>query len=62
MIYLKKYYFVLAFVALSTLTATAQPEDPDAPTPFGFVEVLIGAGALLGGKKAYDARKKNTEE
>ncbi len=36
----------------------AQPANPTSPTPFGFVELLIGAGALYGGKKAYDQRKK----
>ncbi len=58
---LKKYTFLLAFVALCSTSALAQPEDPDAPTPFGLVEVLIGAGAIYGGKKAYDKRKKNQE-
>tara|TARA_B000000441_G_C21480008_1_gene197727 strand:+ start:399 stop:521 length:123 start_codon:yes stop_codon:yes gene_type:complete len=39
----------------------AQPINPNAPTPFGFVEVLIGAGALLGGKKLHDAKKKKED-
>lgn len=37
----------------------AQPDNggPTNPTPFGFVELLIGAGALYGGRKAYLAQK-----
>ena len=37
----------------------AQPTGggPTSPTPFGFVEILIGAGVLYGGRKAYLARK-----
>lgn len=41
----------------STFTALGQPGNPTSPAPFGFLEVLIGAGAILGGKKAYDKRK-----
>lgn len=52
-----KYVLTLFFLILVSFAAFSQPEDPDAPTPFGFVELLIGAGALYGGKKAYQARK-----
>ncbi|MEQ9263437.1 MAG: hypothetical protein RLP14_09775 [Owenweeksia sp.] len=62
MIDLKKHILTLAFIGLFSIAANAQPEEPDAPTPFGFVEVLIGAGALLGGKKVYDANKKKTQD
>ncbi|MGB0177442.1 MAG: hypothetical protein ACPF9D_09760 [Owenweeksia sp.] len=52
-----KYTLTLTLLIILTLPAFSQPEDPDAPTPFGFVEILIGAGALLGGKKAYDNKR-----
>ncbi len=41
------------------ILAFAQPTGggPTSPTPFGFVEILIGAGVLYGGRKAYLARK-----
>jgi len=43
----------------ATLMAQAPPPPPGSnnPAPFGFVELLIGAGALYGGKKAYDKKK-----
>ncbi len=40
-----------------SLFVQAQPDGPDAPAPFGFVELLIGAGALYGGKKVYESKK-----
>ncbi len=40
----------------------AQPANPTSPTPFGFVELLIGAGALYGGKKVYDKWKKKEQK
>ncbi|MGB0175518.1 MAG: hypothetical protein ACPF9D_00030 [Owenweeksia sp.] len=61
MISFKKYWLTLTFLTLLYLPVLAQPEDPDAPTPFGFVEILIGAGALYGGRKAYRHKKKNYE-
>ncbi len=54
-----KYALTLSFLIILTIPAFSQPEDPDAPTPFGFIEVLIAAGALYGGKKAYNQRKSN---
>ena len=54
----KKITLTLAFLTLLYLPAFCQPEDPDAPTPFGFVEILVGVGALYGGKKAYQNRMK----
>ena len=58
MISFKKFVLTLTFLTLLCLPAFCQPEDPDAPTPFGLVEILIGAGALYGGKKVYQARAK----
>ena len=58
MIKLKRYTLTLALLTFFTVTAMAQPEDPDAPTPFGFVEILVAAGALYGGKKVYKATRK----
>lgn len=57
-----KKYLTIAAIALTFGLSYAQPGPPSpgggtAPTPFGFVELLIGAGALYGGKKALDARK-----
>ena len=54
--------WVLALVfiiVLGDLMAQAPPPPPGSnnPAPFGFVELLIGAGALYGGKKAYDKKK-----
>lgn len=45
----------LFFVAIGVINA--QPGNPSAPAPFGFVEVLIGAGAAFGGYKAYKNKK-----
>ncbi len=45
----------LSIVAVGVITA--QPGGPAAPTPFGFVELLIGAGAAFGGYKAYKNKK-----
>ncbi len=47
----------LAF-SLSAQPSPPTPGGGNAPTPFGFLELLIGAGALYGGKKAYDAKQK----
>ena len=41
------------------ITASAQPTGggPGAPVPFGFLEVLMGAGLLYGGyKKMHDQK------
>ena len=59
----------LVFTALLTfgiiLNSRAQPDvgKPNvAPTPFGAVEILIAAGAALGGKKAWDYRRQQKED
>ena len=54
----KKITLTLAFLTLLCLPVFCQPEDPDAPTPFGFVEILIGVGALYGGRKVYERKSK----
>lgn len=58
---MKSLYITFAF-ALFTNIMIAQPSKGNpggSPTPFGFTEVLIGAGLLYGGKKAYDKRKED---
>ena len=52
---MKKAALIFIFFA-SSLGLYAQPEDPDAPTPFGLIELLVGAGALYGGRKVYNRR------
>ena len=42
-----------AFVFLISTAAFSQPTDPDAPTPFGFIELLVGAGAVYGARRAH---------
>lgn len=47
----------ISLTLLLLLVATlgfAQPGNPTAPTPFGFVEILALAGAAYGGKKVRD--------
>ena len=52
---------VIIGFALNAQPANGNPNTT--PTPFGFVEVLIAAGAAMGGKKLYDLKKgKNNEE
>jgi hypothetical protein len=50
---------ILGYTALSF----AQPGGggPSTPAPFGFLEVLIGAGAVYGSKKLWDNHRKKTE-
>ncbi len=57
---MKKVSMIAAFVLIGGLLS-AQPDrgkPNNTPTPFGFVELLIAAGAAFGGKKVYDAKKK----
>lgn len=58
---LTKYALTLTLLIILTIPAFSQPEDPDAPTPFGFFELLIGAGALYGGKKVYQVKKNKAD-
>jgi|GEM_PF-1240156 len=53
-----KYPLTLTLLIILTLPALGQPEDPEAPTPFGFVELLIGAGALYGGRKVHQSSRR----
>jgi hypothetical protein len=62
----KGFAITLGVVLLVSFSAIAQPggpggggdTDPD-PIPIdGGISLLIGAGAALGAKKAYDLRKK----
>lgn len=51
----------LGFVVAGALALEAQPNQGNpggAPTPIGGVALLVAAGAALGGKKLYDANKK----
>lgn len=55
-----------SLLLLSIGAVLAQPGSggsggPGTPTPFGFLELLISAGVLYGGKKAYEAQN-NKEE
>ncbi len=56
---LMKMVMTCALLLCSIGLVLAQPDNPSDvnPTPFGFVEILIGAGALYGGRKAYLAQK-----
>jgi hypothetical protein len=51
-----KYSILFAFLLFSTL-AIAQPGNPDTPVPFGFLEALIGAGAVYGARKVHKKNK-----
>jgi proline racemase len=53
---------LIALLLVTGIVAMAQPAGPNPnPTPFGFVELLISAGAIYGGKKVYfkNAEKSN---
>tara|TARA_B100000378_G_scaffold254507_1_gene231025 strand:- start:579 stop:761 length:183 start_codon:yes stop_codon:yes gene_type:complete len=52
---------VFAFTGLVLNAQPAKGNPGNAPTPFGFVELLIAAGAAYGGKKAYDSKKKRMD-
>lgn len=55
---------VVSLFISSILAAQPGAGDPNGggkpgnPVPFSGIELLIGAGALLGAKKAFDKRKK----
>lgn len=61
-----KKVIISSIIVLSAVALKAQPAKGNpgtTPTPFGFVELLVAAGAAYGGKKAYDKKKgKNKEE
>lgn len=55
---MKKHFILTASFVLLTAVAMAQPGNPNTPVPLdGGVSLLIAAGAALGGKKLYDAKK-----
>lgn len=58
----KSIFLTLLFICI-VFTVSAQPDLPNngSPTPFGFIELLIGAGALYGGKKLHDYKKEKAE-
>ncbi len=62
---MKKILTITAFALFFGTAAYAQPGNGNpgsSPTPIdGGISLLIAAGAALGGKKAYDARKKKGE-
>lgn len=49
---------LLISVFFISIAAFGQPVEPDAPTPFGFVELLMGAGAVYGASRTYKRRIK----
>lgn len=61
---MKRIILVFGLMLMTGLALQAQPSkgNPGAPAPIdGGISLLIAAGAALGGKKAYDARKKKEE-
>lgn len=57
---MKKPLITISFIVLA-FTTYCQPNKGNpasAPTPFGFVEFLVAAGAVLGGTKLHKAKKK----
>ncbi len=59
---MKKHTIILALFLLTGTLSYGQPDEGNpgsSPAPFGFVELLVAAGAALGGKKIYDAKKKS---
>ncbi len=59
-----KKLIIIAVLSCSTVLLNAQPAEPNPPgppAPIGFVEVLVLAGAALGGKKAHDRFKVKEE-
>ena len=54
------FFLVITLIGLSTSLTFAQgdPEDPEIPIDGG-ISILIGAAALLGGKKIFSNKKSN---
>ena len=53
---MKKYFLTLAFT-LSVCTLSAQPGNPNNPTPQPGIVLLVAAGAAYGAKKMYDQKE-----
>jgi hypothetical protein len=59
-----KKYLLVFFISLSSLSvANAQPGDPgtDPDVPISGIEVLIGAGGIIGVKKMLEKRNKKNK-
>jgi hypothetical protein len=57
-----KRILLIMLVILAPVMARSQPgnpPDPDDVVPISGIELLIGAGALLGGKRLYDVKRKS---
>lgn len=55
-----KFSLMLGLIIFSFYTLDAQPTGPGtSPTPFGFLEAMILAGAAYGGKEYLKKRKSN---
>jgi hypothetical protein len=53
---MKKYFLTLAFI-LSVCAISAQPSNPNNPTPLPGIALLVAAGAAYGAKKMYDQKE-----
>jgi hypothetical protein len=53
---MKKYFLTLAFT-LSVCALSAQPDNPNNPTPLPGIALLVAAGAAYGAKKMYDQKE-----
>ncbi|NVK28902.1 MAG: hypothetical protein HWE14_12695 [Flavobacteriia bacterium] len=51
-------FALLLLLVVIAFPLAAQPGSPSSPTPLGFTEVLIGAAAIYGGRKAMRRNKK----
>lgn len=54
-------FLSIAYAGVAQSQGPPPPPGSNNPAPFGFVELLIGAGALYGGKKAYDKKKEKNQ-
>jgi hypothetical protein len=59
----RNYYLIFCFCVVSISSVFAQPGDPggDPDVPITGIEILIGAGGVLGLKKAWENRKKKNK-
>lgn len=65
---MKSSVFLFLFLLFATTYSLAQAQGPppppgsNNPTPFGLVEILIGAGAAYGARASYKKRKQNLDD
>jgi hypothetical protein len=63
---MRKLFLVLSIVFISSLTAWAQPgnpdEDPDQPVPITGIEWLIAGGCAIGLKKFLSSKRASSRE